>query len=57
LLPNNLGGGATMKNQELIEIAEQQAHDDGECEGIPFCPYCLDAWEEANQEALDYGNK
>jgi hypothetical protein len=44
-----------MKNQELIEIAEQQAHDDGECEGVPFCAYCLDAWEEANQEALDYG--
>lgn len=41
--------------QEQSEDAEQRAHDDGECEGIPFCPYCLDAWEEANQEALDYG--
>jgi len=27
--------------QEQIEIAEQQAHDDGECEGVPFCWWCI----------------
>ncbi len=40
-------------NQEMIEIAQQQAHDDRECEGVPFCAYCLDDWEEKQRQELD----
>ena len=39
--------------QEQIEIAEQQAHDDGECEGMPYCGYCQAQWEEYNRDELD----
>ncbi len=37
--------------QEEIDKAERQAHEDGTCGGMLLCGYCLDDWEE--QERLD----
>lgn len=40
-------------NQEEIEAAEREAHDNGICMGIPLCGLCLDEWEESNREEFD----
>lgn len=40
-----------MKNQEAIEIEEQEAHEEGQCEGAPECGYCLDEIRAAKREA------
>jgi len=36
--------------REIDELAERQAHDESQCEGLPLCSYCLDEWEQSNQE-------
>ena len=36
--------------QEMIELAQKEAHDIGTCEGAPYCAYCLD-----DKEAKDEG--
>ncbi len=41
-----------MNEQEQIEMAEREAHEDGLCMGIPLCGYCLDEWEEYELEEL-----
>lgn len=32
---------------------ERERHDENQCEGLPICGYCLDAWEDANREQLE----
>lgn len=44
------------KYRTRAEIAHDEAmerHVNGECEGVPNCLICLEAWEDANREELD----
>lgn len=41
--------------QEQIELAEREAHEDGVCNGIPFCSYCLD--ERDIEDMASYVNE
>jgi len=38
-------------DHELDGEAEKRAHDEGECQGLPYCDYCLDDQRRA-EEAL-----
>ncbi len=39
--------------QEQIDNAEREAHDNGICMGIPLCGYCIDDWEEYERAKSD----
>lgn len=39
--------------EEIRRDEELEKHDSGECEGMPYCAYCQEDWEEANREELE----
>lgn len=38
---------------EMAEIAAQKAHERGECEGAPWCAYCIEERERREESRGD----
>lgn len=36
--------------QEETELEALRKHEEQECEGVPFCPYCLDDEEQMSKD-------
>ena len=39
------------RDQELIDEAKLQAHEQGECQGAPVCAYCLTEQERGEESS------
>lgn len=41
--------------REIDEEAERRAHEDEQCEGLPYCVYCLE--QRDLEDLMDHVNK